>query len=213
MRLERTARRGAALAAALATSATVGGGGRGGALAAWRLPANPAVPKRARDSLWAVRHPSERMARALVSGTCCLCGAPWAGAVLQPWGVFAHADCVRGQLCNTFVPFPPCFVTKEQNRSEPAAHKRRSAARVRSGLACQIIMLVPGCLCHQVLPQDAARDRRDERRSAPAARTARWQRRAERCAERAAADRPGRLGPSPLRDPARVPRARQNIRG
>ena len=90
--LERTSRRGAALAAVLAKSPSCP--------KAWRIASNPKVPKRARDTLWRISQPSARMAKHLVNGTCCLCGRAWTGAVDETFGVFAHANCVKIQLLN-----------------------------------------------------------------------------------------------------------------
>jgi len=87
--LQRLCRRGAALARVLCA-----GGGPPG----WRIHLSASVPKRARDTLWRISRPSPRMAAHLAAGTCCLCGKPWTGAVLEPWGVFAHEACARPLL-------------------------------------------------------------------------------------------------------------------
>ena len=87
--LQRLCRRGAALARVLCA-----GGGPPG----WRIHLSASVPKRARDTLWRISRPSPRMAAHLAAGTCCLCGKPWTGGVLEPWGVFAHEACARPLL-------------------------------------------------------------------------------------------------------------------
>ena len=91
-RLERTCKRGAALAAVLAQDAKCP--------LRWRISTNPKVPKRARDTLWRISRPSERLASYLLKKKCCVCRKDWTGAVDEPFGVFAHPDCIKAQVVN-----------------------------------------------------------------------------------------------------------------
>jgi len=93
LNLERTCKRARALADALTRSSPA-------RPAAWRIAVNPKLAKRARDTLWRVARPSERMAEHLVAGTCCICARPWGGQVLDILGVYAHDKCARDRLVN-----------------------------------------------------------------------------------------------------------------
>ena len=91
-RLERTCKRGAALAAVLAQDAKCP--------LRWRISTNPKVPKRARDTLWRISRPSERLASYLLKKKCCVCRKDWTGAVDEAFGVFAHPACIKAQVVN-----------------------------------------------------------------------------------------------------------------
>ena len=91
-RLERTCKRGAALAAVLAQGANCP--------LRWHISTNPKVPKRARDTIWRISRPSERLAGYLLKKKCCVCRKDWTGAVDEAFGVFAHPDCIKAQVVN-----------------------------------------------------------------------------------------------------------------
>ena len=91
-RLERTCKRGAALAAALAQGADCP--------RRWRIASNPKVPKRARDTLWRISRPSGGLAVCLLNKKCCICRKDWTGAVDEAFGVFAHPACIKAQVVN-----------------------------------------------------------------------------------------------------------------
>jgi len=107
--LERTCRRGQVLAGLLADWATHGWDPNDLSPLPCSWDVTKDIGKKARDSLWLVRRPSEATAEALVSRRCCLCGDSWGGGVNPIWGIFAHEQCIRPETLNV------CFL---ENTSE-----------------------------------------------------------------------------------------------